>query len=390
MEANTIICGDALDVLRTLPDRSVQTCVTSPPYFGLRSYLPDGHEDKPLEIGLEETPAQYIEKLVAVFMEVWRVLRDDGLLWVNIGDSYAGSGKGFGSKDHGKPGTHAVDFLPGKDTSGIKPKNLMGIPWRLAFALQDQGWILRSDIIWNKPTAMPESVTDRPTKSHEYIFMFAKSERYYYDADAIREPLKEKTFTTFGTKHRAQGNDALGLVKSDNWGCSIVERKPKLTADGEIAGANKRSVWTVASQPFKEAHFATFPPKLIEPCILAGSSDRCCEHCGTPWQRVIVPSGHINKREIAHCPFSNSTKTDSTGWSPARKATNDWRPGCTCPDNTGAGKSVVLDPFSGAGTTALVANNLNRRYIGIELNPEYVEMSRRRLVQPSLDFEWTA
>lgn len=372
MMLNTIIQGDALDVLRTLPDRSVQCVVTSPPYYGLRDYgtakwedgSPECDHEKAIEewayknfarsdgthigqnhqmnagkarlktcpacgarrvdnqIGLEETPAQYISKLVAVFAEVRRVLRDDGLLWVNIGDSYANDGK-WGGSTSGKHVTklHGQDDSRARRCTGLAPKNLMMIPARVAIALQDDGWIIRSDIIWHKPTAMPESIKDRPTKAHEHIFLLAKSERYYYDWQAIKEPVKPSTIEQekkHGYNH-AFANQFKGHPSDIRYPDGKI-----LSAVSSPDGKNCRDVWTIASQPFKDAHFACMPPKLAERCILASS-----------------------------------------------------RPG-----------DVVLDPFSGAGTTALVANNLNRRYIGIELNPAYVEMSRRRLVQPSLD--WTA
>jgi len=283
--AHRIITGDCAAVLPTLPAESVQVCVTSPPYFDLRDYGAEG------QIGLEETPETFIEKLVAVFREVRRILRDDGTLWINMGDSYAS----------GVP--------------GMKPKDMIGIPWMLAFALRADGWFLRSEIIWHKPNPMPESVADRPTKAHEHLFLLSKSARYFYDADAIREPLAPKTLTTFGTEHRTKGGDDLGKVKADNWARSVPTRKPRLTEDGEHAGANKRTVWTVGTQPFKGAHFATFPPRLVEPCILAGS-----------------------------------------------------RPGDT-----------VLDPFAGAGTTGLVADRLGRSFVGIEINEEYATMARERI-----------
>jgi site-specific DNA-methyltransferase (cytosine-N4-specific) len=365
-----------------LPDNYVQSCITSPPYFALRDYNVEG------QIGMEETPAAYIEKLVMVFQEVRRVLRADGTAWINLGDSYANDRK-WGVHPSGKHCKELHSMTRPQRYTGLPGKNLLMIPARIAIALQEDGWILRSDIIWHKPTAMPESVQDRPTSAHEHIFLLAKNEQYYYDADAIREPLKPKTYTTFGTKHHAQGNDALGLVKSDNWGSTVVERQPRLTADGEIAGANKRNVWTVASQPYPGSHFATFPPKLIEPCILAGTAQKVCEHCQTPWNRVTIPTGHINKREQAHAPFSTATKTDSTGWAPARMGTDAWEPGCSCTENTGTGTCIVLDPFMGAGTTALVALQHGRNYLGIELNPDYIALAEKRIstVQPNL---WTS
>jgi site-specific DNA-methyltransferase (cytosine-N4-specific) len=378
---NEIICGDALAVLQTLPSDYVQCVVSSPPYYCQRDYGVEG------QIGLEETPQEFIAKLVEVFREVRRVLRPDGVCWINMGDKFANDTK-WGESTSGKHAQelHGMNSTRDRRHTGFKPKDLMMIPARLAIALQDDGWYLRQDIIWHKITAMPDGVTDRPTSAHEHVFLLAKSERYFYDADAIREPLKDKTYTTFGIKHREQGNDALGLVKSDNWGRTVAERKPKLTLDGEIAGANKRSVWPIAARPYPDAHFATFPPKLVEPMILAGSAPRACEHCGTCWQRVSIPTGHINKREQAHVPYTNPTKNDSTGRAPSRRVTDQWMPSCKCKNNTGSGKCIILDPFMGAGTTAMVALQHSRDYLGIELNTDYIELALRRIgtIQPTL------
>lgn len=323
--------GDCRELLRRLPDGCVQTCVTSPPYWGLRDY---GHER---QIGLEETPELFVAELVRVFREVRRVLRDDGTLWLNLGDCYASSGRGGaqgangafanrqvagarlvrGSKKAG--GFHeparqggAIGRAWTPPPPGCKNKDLVGQPWMVAFALRSDGWYLRSDIIWHKPNPMPESVTDRPTKAHEYIFLLSKSETYHYDADAIREPLRPKTLTTFGTERKSKGNDALGGVKADNWARDVKERRAKLGPDGQPVGANKRTVWTVGTQPYDGAHFATFPPRLIEPCILAGS-------------RV---------------------------------------------------GDVVLDPFFGSGTTGLVAEAHGRRWIGFDLGYEGLAAER--------------
>lgn len=384
---NDILCGDALAELQKLPSNYIQCVVTSVPYYNLRDYNVEG------QIGLEKTPQEYIAKLVEVFREVRRVLRSNGICWINSGDTYAGGRRGRDdSGDGGKFGGPRIQLVDNPIPSGFKPKDLMMIPARLAIALQDDGWWLRSDIIWNKVTAMPESVADRPTSAHEHIFLLAKSERYYYDADAIREPLKPKTFTTFGTKHRGQGNDALGLVKSDNWGRTVTERKPKLDTAGEIAGANKRNVWSIAAQPYAEAHFATMAPKVVEPCILAGTSPRACEHCGSPWQRItvkeLVPNpGGGTKR--ANTPSPNTevvpTSVFRTGMSHINH-TAGWMPTCTCKDNTGLGKCIVFDPFMGAGTTAKVALEQGRNYLGIELNPEYIKLAKKRIetLQPTL------
>jgi DNA modification methylase len=287
---NQIIQGDALAVLRQLPDTIAQCCVTSPPYWGLRDYGVAG------QIGLEQSTEEFITRLVAVFSEVRRVLRPDGVLWVNMGDSYAGTGKRY---------------------AGYKPKDLMMMPARLVLALQADGWIVRADCIWARTNAMPEPVRDRPAKSHEYVFLLAKSQHYFYDVEATRQPLKEKTRSTWGCKVSTRGGDSLGKVKSDNWAKTIHERKPRLNADGSIAGAAMRSVWNIAGARFKGAHLATFPPKLIEPYIMAGS-----------------------------------------------------KPG-----------DLILDPFLGSGTTAIVAQSLGRDYLGIELNPAYIALAQQRIAE---------
>ncbi len=325
----TIRHGDCREVLVTMPAQSVHCCVTSPPYFGLRDY---GHAG---QIGLEATPDAFVAEMVAVFREVRRVLWDDGTLWLNLGDSYAGSGKGgnpegskwkgfVGNKDREKAAQPAE-----KQLWGMKPKDLIGIPWRVAFALQADGWYLRQDIIWSKPNPMPESVTDRCTKAHEYIFLMSKSAKYHYDADSISEEmaassierLSQATLATQGGSARVPGKTngpmrAVGSLHME--GTQRNDGARWRTADGGVAPRgerNKRSVWSVATQPFGEAHFATFPPDLIEPCIKAG-----------------------------------------------------------CPEG-----GTVLDPFGGAGTTGLVADRLKRDAIMIELNPEYAAMAERRI-----------
>ena len=300
-----VTAGDCRDVLRTLPDESVHCVVTSPPYWGLRDYGVDG------QIGLEVSYNLYILKLVVeVFREVRRVLRKDGTCWINLGDAYASGGRGGGA-DGSKQQTNAGSLLGPKQASGgLKPKDLCGIPWRVAFALQADGWWLRQDIIWSKPNPMPESVTDRCTKAHEYIFLLSKSERYYYDADAIREP------HIYANDKR---NDGRRHTYADNAKHSQCDPERQRTKTDCVSfhpnGRNKRSVWDIATAPFSEAHFATFPPALIEPCVLAG------------------------------CPKGGT----------------------------------VLDPFGGAGTTGLVADRLERNAILIELNPDYAVMAERRI-----------
>jgi len=362
----TIYNGDALEILRQLPDATVNCCITSPPYWSLRDYgtatwdggdtecdhlqprkggegpaspINGGGSDRDTsvglqqfhgtcrkcgarrvdaQIGLERTPEEYVARLVDVFSEVNRVLRDDGTLWLNLGDSFAGGGNNRGGnpsekspKQKSNRGGYGQIATPIPES--LKPKDLCGIPWRTAFALQEDGWWLRSDIIWAKPAPMPESVTDRPTKAHEYMFLLAKSKRYWYDAAAIREPFADDRMGN--PNGGGQYARELYPVRGQNG-----LRTGQWTRGEELGGRNKRDVWTVNSDPFPEAHFATFPPALILPCVLAG------------------------------CPAGGT----------------------------------VLDPFSGAGTTALVAKEQGRRAIGIELNPDYVSMTARRLRQDNL------
>ena len=385
--------GDALAVLRTLPAESVHCCVTSPPYWGLRDYGTDG------QIGLERTPDEYVARIVEVFREVRRVLRADGTLWLNLGDSYAAGKQGRDDEGPDDIARRAAAYGTGtvkasakgangkarKAPDGLKPKDLVGIPWLVAFALRADGWYLRSDIIWAKPNPMPESVTDRPTKAHEYLFMLSKSATYYYDAEAIKEPvqhprvLHKSTAKTDAQEAAYHGNAPTNLGR-----CGT-----------DPAGRNRRTVWTVATAPFSEAHFATFPPALVEPCIKAGTSARgVCPECGAPWVRVVERrEAKDTGAAIGGDPARRDGGTrerDTSGAGGNRLAvrtigTDAWLPTCAHVEQLGAEPlappvpAVVLDPFSGAGTTALVATRLQRRAIGIELNPEYVAMSERRI-----------
>ncbi|MES2904529.1 MAG: site-specific DNA-methyltransferase [Pseudomonadota bacterium] len=324
-----ILLGDCRERLRELPDASVNCCVTSPPYFGLRDY---GHAG---QMGLEPTPDEFVAGMVEVFREVRRVLRDDGTLWLNIGDSYSASAKGSmaGQDKSGLTSTRTQEASPAgiaKDKlPGIKTKDLIGIPWMLAFALRADGWYLRQDIIWSKPNPMPESVRDRCTKAHEYMFLLSKSPRYYFDQDAIAEPIAAASVARLlqnipdqvgSERVPGKTNGAMKAVSRGGGpnafrgnGANRPERD--MSQVGVGTSRNKRSVWEIATQPFSEAHFATYPPALIEPCILAG------------------------------CPKGGA----------------------------------VLDPFGGAGTTGMVADRLGRDAILIELNPEYAEIARHRL-----------
>ena len=373
-----ILQGDVMKGLASLPDESVQCVVTSPPYWGLRDYGVEG------QIGLEKTPEEYVEKMVQVLREVRRVLRKDGTVWLNMGDSYArdeekgGSGTPTGRNNRG-------ENYPGAGLGGLKPKDLVGMPWRLAFALQVDGWWLRSDIIWSKPNPMPESVTDRPTKSHEYLFLLAKSPRYFYDADAIREPHKEPE----------RGNGHLESIGTSKGGTSLTSgfsQKEGGWADSwrgirqyNSAGRNRRTVWEIPTQPTPEAHFATFPEKLVEPCIKAGTSERgCCPKCGAPWVRLIETSGGTIGKGRWHDPeYDESVVRIKPELGENQRRGNysrkevGWSPTCTCGGEPVP--CVVLDPFAGSGTVAKVARDLGRFSIMIEINAAYVDIMKRRL-----------
>lgn len=365
-----------MEALKGLPDESVHCCVTSPPYWGLRDYGVDG------QLGLEPTPEEYVAKMVKVFREVRRVMRKDGTLWLNLGDSYTKEGlSGMGGPTVGKRNLGGMNTIAKKVPQGLKPKDLVGMPWRLAFALQDDGWYLRSDIIWSKPNSMPESVADRPTKAHEYIFLLSKSGKYFYNAEAIKEPVAESTIgrgpVSFGgakgRNYKPDENDPNFRNGNEQWG-RIFDYTESCKN-----GRNKRTVWNISTKPFSEAHFAVFPPEIPETCIKAGTSEKgCCPKCGSPWVRVIERTEHINKREPAHAPNNCPTKTDSTGWAPTTRATDKWQPTCSCGTEE-AIPCTVLDPFAGAGTTLWVAEQLGINSIGIELNPEYCEIIRRRM-----------
>lgn len=326
-ELNRIYEGDTLRVLKTWPDAFVHCVVTSPPYWGLRDYGVAG------QLGMEQTPEEFVAQLVKVFREVRRVLRPDGTLWLNIGDSYNAAGrKGHGTRAGHKQNSNRASSAKADQNrptaANLKEKDLVGIPWMLAFALRTDGWYLRSDIIWAKENPMPESVKDRPTRSHEYIFLLTKSKQYYYDAAAIAEPGSLMDTHTTTRKERADEaqktspTSQINGIRSDKQrGHSrrhdgFNDRWDAMTKKDQCATMrNKRDVWTINPEPFPEAHFATFPQKLVGPCVLAGA-----------------PSG-----------------------------------------------GLVLDPFMGAGTTALVAARFNRRFLGIELNPEYIRMAQQRI-----------
>ena len=439
-----LYAGDVNTVLAELPEESVDCIVTSPPYFGLRDYgtatwvggdancthefgrhlrggTLNGKESnfqnnnmgsygdeavkigescpkcgairKDLQVGLEQTPQEYIERLVEVFRGLKRVLKKDGVAWLNLGDTYwGGKGRsGAGSKKTHKGRTSKTlqkehtylgkskDFRPQDRPSDVfKPKDLMMIPHRVAIALQEDGWWVRQDIVWNKPNPMPESIRDRCTKAHEYIFLLTKSKKYFYDNEAIKEPVKQD----WGTRNRKNGkyhNDGSGL-------------QPHSGLEKSYKTKNKRSVWTIAPKPFKGAHFATFPPKLIEPCILAGTSEAGhCLDCGSRYKRTV-------KRNLKNKPDTAKSLIESAQHMGIpddkakmrigldRKNTHEKNPGyqtlgweATCDCDSPTEPDVVLDPFVGSGTTCVVAKQHGRHFIGIDLNEEYLEIARKRI-----------
>jgi len=293
--------GDSRNLLEYIEPETVQTVVTSPPYWGLRDYGTDK------QIGLEKTPEEYINNLVMLFRDIRTALHDTGTVWLNLGDSYSSGGRTSTTNDSLR-GNKLVNTTRTPVTDNLKPKDLVGIPWKVAFALQADDWYLRSDIIWSKPNPMPESVTDRPTKAHEYIFLLSKSQNYYYDSDAIKEKSTQLEYR------------------------------------------NKRSVWEVNTRPYPDAHFATYPEKLIEPCILAGTSEKgCCPVCKSPW---------------------------------VKRTNLDWYP--SCEHNVQPMASTILDPFVGSGTTCAVAQRLGRKGIGIDMSEEYIKLATKRISRISM------
>lgn len=373
-----IYVGEALDRLRQLPDESVHMIVTSPPYWRLRDY---GEKE---QLGLEETPQEYVDRLVVILREARRVLRHDGTLWLNLGDSYAGAAGGSqGLNGYMADRTVSVarNRVPAKATPDLKPKDLVGIPWMVAFALRADDWWLRSDCVWSKNSCMPESVTDRPTRQHEYVFLFAKSEKYYFDMEAVRE----------ADGGVASGN---GFVRDER--ISVNKGSDRRWLPG--AGRNMRTVWTINPRPFHGAHFATFPPALPERCIKAGTSEYgACASCGEQYER-IVEKGEADAEHQRACGgdengeyHGTSTKGhEAAGVQDASavkarilagmrtRKTVGWSKPCACRTHDVV-PSRVLDPFGGAGTTALVAARLQRDAILIELNPKYADMARDRI-----------
>lgn len=423
-----ILLGDVRETLKLLPEGSIHCVVTSPPYWGLRDYgtatwiggdptcshkrdskfsescstgqrnlegaIGDGiykvecprcgAKRKDSQLGLEPTFEEYVENMVLVFREVWRVLRDDGTLWLNLGDSYAGSnGNGYkqsiAATNASNAGGENEDFrkINKRDDGDLKPKDLVGIPWRVAFALQADGWYLRQDIIWHKPNPMPESVLDRCTKAHEYIFLLSKKPRYFYDSEAIKEPAKYA-----GDDRGSRADSRRGTEMNSVHGST-----------GSMK--NKRSVWSVTTKPFKEAHFATFPQDLVEPCIKAGSSEKgCCKNCLAPYKRVVERT-RIARNELPEDDprFRPNTYSGAYGEINGKgdagfshTETKGWEKSCSC-ETEEVIPCTVLDVFFGAGTTGVVAQKLGRSYKGCELNPEYAKIATDRLASELVKLE---
>ena len=466
-DLNKTYLGNSWELAKQLPPQSVHTIVTSPPYYGLRDYgtatwlggdkecdhiqthnlkknNSGGLSNTPKErnetdysqsskllykdickkcgatrvdeqFGLEKTPEEYVQKLVELFRLLRPALRDDGTVWLNIGDSYANyKGEKYAHKPFDKKGKADKSTPPGMQTpdwktSGIKPKDLIGIPWMVAFALRADGWYLRSDIIWYKRNPMPESVKDRPTKSHEYIFLFSKSEKYFYDADAIKTQIKDDSIARMDrgvSENHKNINGAPGRTPhsmnqprknkkfSDEIGgagTGFLGHSGNYALDGTLIGggkANKRSVWDVTTKPYKGAHFATFPADLIEPCILAGAPENCCGQCGNPYVRMKEKIGDMKLKngnqakakkiiEDYRGASSLNTSMHTTNKLPIYQTTG-FMPTCACHAKlTGGG--VVLDPFIGSGTTRQVAHLHGRQCIGFELNPDSIKLEQERM-----------
>lgn len=442
-EQGGIFIGDALDELRKLPSGIVQTCVTSPPYWGLRDYgtrrwfggdpscehgdlveigphhpgqVPQTNKGERTvavaegqtattstcsrcgawygQLGLEPTPDAYVQHMVEVFREVRRVLRDDGTLWLNLGDSYAGYHGNSRVPDRAAPSNKPgyVENMRSSTVgvSGLKSKDLVGIPWMVAFALRADGWYLRSDIVWAKGNVMPESVQDRPTKAHEYVFLLTKNASYFYDAEAV----KEASVTTHMPGSKVMETFHYGAGNGGNSGLNNLLDRYK--EEGLPSTRNRRSVWHINPKPYKGAHFATFPEELPEVCIRAGTSEKgACPKCGAPWERSIERTGdrvgNGVSNGIAPENHANGVRTvDPSGAGGNVLAVTPrkfvgWKPSCECEAGDPC-PCVVLDPFSGSGTTLAVAKYLRRDYLGIEINAEYHKLIQERL-RPAEDLE---
>jgi DNA modification methylase len=409
MNAARLIVGDVIAELERLPTASAHVCVTSPPFWCLRDYdLPPSDwpevtfvpmaalpaitvPAQSIQLGMEHDPWAFVAHIVHVFRALRRVLRPDGTLWLNMGDSYASGGRGGGGsymEERGDASWKGASSLNGwrKAPRGLRRKDLLGMPWRVAFALQADGWILRSDIVWEKPNCMPESAEDRPTKCHEYLFCFSASDLYYYDADAIRESVTGGSHTRgggVGGKTVPPGHDRQGRIRqNERFGRAVREL---------VTSRNKRTVWSIPTEPYKGKHYATFPRALARPCILAGTSQAgCCAACGAPFARDLVIEGpSFNQITMGRPPssYANAWKGNphsfavrgSHGHISRVRRTRGWLPSCKC--GAEPKPCVVIDPFSGTATAGEVAVMLGRDFIGIDLSTEYSEQARYRLAR---------
>jgi DNA modification methylase len=426
-----ILKGDCLETLKSLDEQSINTCVTSPPYWGLRDYGtgewvggdPDcphmrttkiskdtatGHKAmyeqgnvvgdaiykskcpkcgsvrKDKQLGLEETPEEFVENLVRVFKEVKRVLRDDGTVWLNLGDSYYNYRPGKGQALSKQSVSNTDQDLPqdcarrGNKIAGLKEKDLVGIPWRVAFALQADGWYLRQDIIWHKPNPMPESVRDRCTKSHEYIFLLSKNPKYYYDNEAIKED---------SIYHGKDKRSDKGNIRYEGKRTNNKDTKAQQSFVTINEKKNKRSVWTITTKPYKAAHFATFPTELIEPCVLAGCPEKVCVQCSEPYKRMTsrnsdpleVDDSTLDRYGNGKAGVHRKVGGQYQKWLNENPLiTVGWEKQCDCQTNETKG-GTVLDPFGGSGTTGLVASKHNRNAVLCELNEGYIDIAEKRL-----------
>jgi DNA modification methylase len=389
--------GDVLEVLAELPDGSVDCVVTSPPYYGLRDYGVAG------QIGLEESPDLFLEVMVRVFRGVWRVLAEHGTCWVNMGDSYAQGGGSGRSVDNGGHQAESVVIRDGyveafrnspryqgqrrSLASDLPAKNLLGMPWRLALALQADGWVLRRDVIWSKPNPMPESASDRCTTAHEYLFHLTKRPRYWYDAEAVREPLQASTIERGYTAAHLERDG--GAKEQGNADPRVRMGKGWWDAAYVPPGRNLRSVWTITPEPTPEAHFATFPRELVRRAILAGCPAEVCRQCGHARARIVEAELAETDRQPAPnkgrlgIPTERAANATEWGWVPNRERTAV-TVGWTDCEHRDYRRGIVLDPFVGSGTTCKVARDHGRHAVGIDLNAAYLEIAARRLAQLSL------
>jgi DNA modification methylase len=412
--------GDSLALARQLPDESIDCIVTSPPYWGLRSYLADDDPSKALEMGAEPTLAEYVERLVVLFRELRRALKDGGTCWLNLGDSYSAGGAGMrtshpqqsrngqgvcGPRDL-HPSASRANSAGFKDYGDLKPKDLCLVPYRVALALQADGWWLRDNIVWHKPNPMPASVTDRCTSAHEAVFLLTKSARYFYDADAVKEAATTDDRPRSAWSERRQTEP----MRRGDPGQSGHTTTTATLASGD--GRNKRNVWTIATKPYSGSHYAVMPPALVEPCIQAGCPSKVCADCGAPWERVkgrrceregcdaLIPTqakscqecGHVRDWKVGREIHEHYGETDFStpgrgtprlpgGFSNSQE-TQGWQPTCSCDAATRPG--IVLDPFGGSGTVGQVAESLGRKWLLFDLDARNEALMAQRTAQRSL------